>query len=558
MRCAKASAFAFPILLSVAGVTCLYAAQSAVDLRDQVSQHEASGDLAGAQSLLKQEAAGEANPAAAEALAEFLQRHQGVDSRRAYLHWAAIETDPARKQIALRQAVLDDVVHHEATYLSADLEQFRAAGGTGLSAPASRSKDSVYSTVLIPGPLSSFARMAALAPDLTPEELLPALARNVVTNGFEASGNELLQPTEYLRLLTRYLGQARELQALANKDRKIVIPNCDSSQTGDLLKILGYRMRGTCGADIVLETVNATRAFLTVDSGFPLTLLEQDLRGNHPFEFPYTPTAVTVLYNAQYWLSAAGRNGGSDFVDAFLSDPSLCRLYLGLSHLDRPTADVLRKQASAAKLKVFAHVLDFYGALFQVRNGAAVVPGSPKAWASLAGASPNNPGAFFERLMATDDGWLASYFDALSRVDGPAAVYLTSPDRLKRFYEALRGKVTSPGPARPVFRSSTELMLLTSSLRMDPNGEPHIPGNIDVWRSLFVKHPHGKYDGKLTRSANNWRNSDDLLEALFGLSRKDRRKRAAAHVPYPQRHRSRTRPPPFPATGLPSFKHLPG
>ena len=520
MRVARTGALAFPILLSVASVTCLYAAKSAADLRDEVSQHEASGDLAGAQSLLKQEAATPGNPAAAEALAEFLGRHQGSDARQAYLRWAAAETDPSRKQIALRQAVLDDVVNNETNYLNTDLEQFRAAGGRGLSVPAARSKSSSYSTVLIPGPLSSFARMAALAPDLSPEELLPALARNVVTNGFEASGNELLQPTEYLRLLTRYLSQARELQALANKDRKIVIPNCDSSETGDLLKILGYRMRGTCGADIVLETVNATRAFLTVDSGFPLTLLEQDLRGNHPFELAYTPTVVPVLYNAPYWLSAAGRNNGSDFVDAFLSDPSLCRLYLGLSHLDRPTAEVLRKQASAAKLKVFAHVLDFYGAMFQVRNGVAVVPGSPKAWASLAGASPNNPGAFFEKLMATDDGWLASYFDALSRVDGPAAAYLTTPERLKRFYEALRGKVTSPGPARPVFRSSTELMLLTSSLRIDTNGEPHIPGNIDVWRSLFVKHPHGKYDGKLTRSANNWRNSDDLLEALFGLSRK--------------------------------------
>nr|MDQ2710946.1 hypothetical protein [Acidobacteriota bacterium] len=158
--------------------------------------------------------------------------------------------------------------------------------------------------------------------------------------------------------------------------------------------------------------------------------------------------------------------------------------------------------------------------MFQVRNGAAVVPGSAKAWASLAGASPNNPGAFFDKLLSTDDGWLASYFDALSRIDGPAAAYLTSPEHLRRFYDALRGKVTSPGPARPVFRSSTELMLLTASLRMDPNGTPHIPGDLDVWRSLFVKHPHGKYDGKLTRSAANWRNSDDLLEALFGLSRK--------------------------------------
>jgi len=37
----------------------------------------------------------------------------------------------------------------------------------------------------------------------------------------------------------------------------------------DLLRILGYRMRGGCGSEVVLETVNAPRAFLTTDSGFP-------------------------------------------------------------------------------------------------------------------------------------------------------------------------------------------------------------------------------------------------------------------------------------------------
>src|SRR5947209_5161265 len=91
---------------------------------------------------------------------------------------------------------------------------------------------------------------------------------------------------------------------------------------------------------------------------------------------------------------------------------------------------------------------------------------------------------------------------------------------MKRFYDALRGKITSPGPARPVFRSSTELMLLTTSLYIDPNGLAHIPGNLEVWRNLFIHHPNGKYDGRLTRSATTWRSSDDLIEALFALSRK--------------------------------------
>ena len=39
-----------------------------------------------------------------------------------------------------------------------------------------------------------------------------------------------------------------------------------------------------------------------------------------------------------------------------------------------------------------------------------------------------------------------------------------------------------------------------------PNGKPHIPGSLDVWKNLFVSHPHGKYDGKLTKAARKKRN----------------------------------------------------
>jgi len=486
--------------------------------REQIAQFEAAGDLTSAKELLIRDAESNANDAASQqSLAEFLCRHGDAACREATAKWADKETDANRKKLAQRQLLLVDYMSGKD--INGALQQYQAGGGSDLSSPAKREHAS-YSMITVPGPLGSFARMAALSPDLAPEDLLPALARNIVTNGYEASGNEALQQTEYLRLLIRYIAQARELQDMATKEGKIVIPTCDSEETGALLKILGYRMRGSCGADIVLETVNPTRAFLTVDSAFPLTQLEQDLRANHRFEFPYGATRVPVLYTSEYWLAALNRQGQTDFLDAFVSDPSLCRLYLGLSHLDRATAEALRKQAAPARLKVYSHVLDFFGGMFQIRNGSAVVPGSPKAWASLVGVNPSNPGAFFEKLMALDDGWLASYFDSLSRISGPTFAYLTQPDHLKRNYEALRGKVTSPGPARPVFRSSTDLMLLTNSLRIDANGEVHIPGNIEVWRNLFIHHPHGKYDGKLTRSAQTWKSSEDLLEALFGLSRK--------------------------------------
>src|SRR5262249_16851045 len=168
------------------------------------------------------------------------------------------------------------------------------------------------------------------------------------------------------------------------------------------------------------------------------------------------------------------------------------------------------------RLRAYAHVLDFFGAMFEIRNGKAVLPGGSRAtaaWTEMAGVSPDQGAAFFEKLIARDDGWMASYYDALARISGPVRDYLSDPARLKRFYNAWRGKVTSPGPARPVFRSNADMMLLTTRLRIDPDGRLHIPGSLDVWRNLFINHPHGKYDGKLTKSAANWKEPDDVLEA---------------------------------------------
>jgi hypothetical protein len=512
-------------MLGVALLAMPAAGATTSALRNQIAQREAAGDLTGARALLEDAVSTGSDVDAQAAYAEFLDRHRLPGKRDAYLKWASLEHDRDRKLLALREVVLVDVVEGKSETLNTDLRAYRDAGGSDLNEPAKSvgneaQLSKLYSTVSIPGPLSSFARMAALSPDLAPEELLPALARNIVTNGYQAvSANEALEPTEYLKLLLRYVAEARELEGIAGKGNAIVVPACDSEQTAALLKILGYRMRGSCGTDVVLETVNATKAFITVDSGFPLAELEKDLRANRRFELQYAPTTIPVLYNAAYWLGALGKEN-NNFLDGFLSDPSLCRLYLGLSKLDRTTAEAMRNQATAAKLKVYAHVLDFFGSMFEVRNGAAVVPGSPQAWAELTGASPKNGGAFFEKLLETDDGWLASYFDALSRIEGPTAVYLDDPERMKKFYWAVKGKITTPGPARPVFRSSTELMLLTTGLRIEPSGQPHIPGDLEVWKTLFIKHPHGKYDGKLTRAATSWRNSEDVVEALFALCRK--------------------------------------
>ncbi|HLY19938.1 MAG TPA: hypothetical protein VKR61_22075 [Bryobacteraceae bacterium] len=482
------------------------------DNLDRARQLEQSGDAPAARALLAQ--AAQAAPTDITALAEyagFLDRYADPGAKDAFAKLLAALDGPAHSD--QRAAVA-----RRLTELSL------LAGERPAALPAAPPDDTAgREYVEIPGPLSSFSRMAAISSQAQPDDVLPALARNVVTNGFQAThSNEALEQTEYLKLVHRYVSQAREIEKLAGPAKVIKIENCDSSNAADLLRILGFRMRGGCGSEVVLETVNATRAFLTTDSGFPIPALEQALRTNRPFSYDYQPARVPVLFGADYWLSAKEKETSS-FIDVLLSDPALCRLYLGISKLDRETAAEFRKNLSLPRLKAYAHVLDFFGGMFQVRGGKAIVPGAPRTipvWTELAGAPPGQGAAFFEKLLARDDGWLASYFDALARINGPVRDYLTEPARMQRFYLAIRGRVTSPGPARPVFRSNADMMLLTTRLWMEPDGRPHVPGNLQVWKDLFIGHQQGKYDARLSRAAAAWKEPDDALEALFGLTRK--------------------------------------
>ena len=452
--------------------------------------------------------------------AEFLDRYGDPSARAEYRKL----TGTTRSLAVSRRLVLLDLIAGDRAAAQTDLAQYKQQGGTewgGMNWSTPAAAESLQ-YVTIPGPLRSFGRMAAISSDINPADVLTALARNVVTNGYQAShSNDALEQTEYLKLVNRYLSQAHEIEKLTASDGMLKIETCDSTQTGDLLRVLGFRMRGACGNEVVLETVNATRAFLSTDSGFPIAELEQALRTSKPFTYDFRPTRVPVLYGPEYWVTT--KESAGSFLDEFLGDPSLCRFYLGMSKLDRETADQLRKGIAAARLRTYSHVLDFFGGMFEIRGGKAVIPGgqrSAAAWTDLVGASPDNGPAFFEKLLAKDDGWLASQYDALARIHGPVQDYLTDPSRMKRFYAAVRGKVTSPGPARPVFRSNADMMLLTTRLRLDPNGQPHIPGSLDVWKELFVNHPRGKYDAKLSRAAGSWKSADDVLEALFGMSRK--------------------------------------
>lgn len=385
------------------------------------------------------------------------------------------------------------------------------------------SAQSSLTTINIPGTRRSFLRMAAISQQVSPDEVLPLLAHNVAVEGYTYNRKgQKPSSTEYLVLLKDYIQQARELEALAGPKQVIRISSCD--QAGPLLKALGYELASPCGPDTSLATSDRERAFITDDSGFPLTALEQTLRGGEPFEYGFGTFQIPVLFTQGDW-TALDPNKKDDLLDAILSDPHLARLYWAMARVDDNTSDYLRKSPGLKNLLPFAPALDFYGSQITIRSGHVLVPGGNSAevaWARLAGVSPNSPDRFVIRLLEKDDGWLAAYFDGLSRVAPEQQAFLSKRQILPRFYKALVGNHPSPGPARPVFRPDAGLLLLAAGIQLDPNGEPLVPGSLGAWKQV-MKDLQSQYHSDLVRSwsgrAVTWKTPEGLLEAMFAFSR---------------------------------------
>jgi hypothetical protein len=376
------------------------------------------------------------------------------------------------------------------------------------------------STVVIPGPLRSFLRMAGISQQISPDDVLPLLARNAYATGY-LNG----VPTEYLRLVDRYLHQARELEMLAGSSGTIHVANCAEAEP--LLSILGYHARPGCGQkDSTLMTADPERAFLTTDSGFPLTALEEALEKGTPFTYAFPSSRVPVLFNETDWraLSSAKSRGAQSLVDILLHEPAVDRLYWAMANSDGETRNALARSPGLGRLLPYGPVLDFYGTQICIRNGRVVVPGGPSAeaaWRELTGVSPRMPGDFVLSLVGTDNGWLAVYFDTLSRVNASQQAYLTASPRLKHLYDAFREPEPTAYPARAVFRKAPALLMLFTRLQIGPDGEPRIPGNLEVWKQILAQKSDSKIAHDWGKRARSWKRPEQLLEGMAALSRID-------------------------------------
>ena len=416
-------------------------------------------------------------------------------------------------------------------FLSFSLLSFTFAAADGARTPsvqpptAGRSGGEANSPTgsqfVIPGPRRSFLRMAGISQKVTTEEVLPLLSRNVFTQGYQGTS----QPTEFLILLRRYVVQARELASLAEKTGGALrVANCNDA--GPLLRILGYRVRPDCGGPATaLLTDDPERAFLAIDSGFPLTELEQTLQGGKSFEYPYSSEAVPVLFAESEWTQLSKKNlkeNSRDLLDTILNDSSIARLYWAFSRLDGDTGRWMERDIGLQKLLPYAAILDFYGRELCITDAGIRLPGGPgaaAAWKELVGADPSSPSTFLMKLLAKDKGWLTAYFDVLSRVGSTRQEYFTEARRLLLFYNSLRSADTSVAATRGSFRPAPWMLLLATRLQFDKSGEPLIPGGLEEWNDIALRAPDSSLVRRIARHNGTAKNADQLIALMFALSR---------------------------------------
>ena len=345
-------------------------------------------------------------------------------------------------------------------------------------------------TLVIPGPLRSFLRMAGISQEISTDEVLPMLARNAALYGYQA-GKE----TEYLVLVSRYIHLGRELLSLADANGTIHVSGCDEATR--LVQVLGYRFQHPCGQkDVSFSTANAERAFLTIDSGFPLTGLEEALSNNQPFSYSFPATRVPIFFRQNNWIgvSAYTRKSGEDLVDELLHDQNLDRLYAALARCDDETRLALLQSPGLKRLVSLAPVFDLYGSGITIQSGRVIVPADDdKVWQDLVDANPHSPGDFVIHLLTRDNGWLAAYYDVLTRLSRAQQAQIVEGNRLRRLYSAYRSNAGRNNAASGVFPKNADLLMLLTSVKWESNGDPQIPGGLGAWQEILTRKNKANY-----------------------------------------------------------------
>lgn len=346
---------------------------------------------------------------------------------------------------------------------------------------------------LISGGLDALAFSAHAKEGTPPEKFLVEYCRALIDRVGEVPTPNSKQ---YVEEIQEHFQRIAALEALGKRDGSRVVLRLSINGkearrgTEKALALLGMKLRvsnGTVELDRGEKKDQAkkqeTASALAIDE----VGVQEALKAGKPYDLEITDEWAPVYPSERLWREAfyANESEPGGIAMAMLRQPKMARLYVGISYLDRKAASELLSAVSVTTLaQRYADLVYNYAAALAIQDGHAVVPGGHNAeaiWASLAGASPTQPAAFFSSLLQQNNGKLLAFFFSLSQLDLQHQEFFTAnQSRTSQFYKLFAESEQSRHGSSALAYDSPFAQFLRF-VPLDSNGHVDFPGAPEIW-----------------------------------------------------------------------------
>ena len=363
--------------------------------------------------------------------------------------------------------------------------------------------------ILVPGSTASLARVLGLDPAPERSRFMLEIIRALYDQpeGVHSETDELLESlNDYLDSLTELEIASRRLPA--GKAELLLTDVSDKEVRNELeklLELLGLELRKRKGVyRVELDDgghSKVRRKFLS-EVGVDASAIARQLNAGAiaSFEIPYEtvplplppPVWAEVVFGEHVPKHALFR--------AIMSDRKAALFYYGLCAVDDETLAYLvsHPELLGRLYRNHAAIFAAFGRSIHVNDGVIQIPGDARArrlWTDLVDARLNEPERFILRLLGTDHGRLAFFFDTITHLDEPYAAFAIGlyvdeqnerRDRFRGLYGGFARVEESVNLEElPFKRRAFDAALLLREVAIDGDGRLGLPHWYGLWREAY-------------------------------------------------------------------------
>jgi VWFA-related protein len=343
----------------------------------------------------------------------------------------------------------------------------------------------------VPGGMKAFAAIAGIRETPSYHDFFLQYCRAIAATepGVE---NQTVDATPAINAFVAAVGELEQLGERSS-DRTLVRIAVDTDghrrATERILNLLGWKLTSsgnTFSAEPGDQAIDGIRQRFPAALGIDELDMRSAIEAHRAFQFAI-PIETARLVGGTAWsvlLKGVPEFSGGP-AEVFIRDRRYARVYAGLAAMEPDAAGAVVSSIGLANLIVkYSSLLAEFGSALTISDNRVAVPGGTQAelvWASLVGASPQNPALFFRALFDKDQGRLLAFYFDLARADAAHRQFFTGPtSRIEAFYRWYRDSLAQVYFIRKGDRWQAAIL---QELRLDSSGKVAFPGARQSWGS---------------------------------------------------------------------------